>query len=486
MNPRWSRSTFSKAALLLFALAGVLGCTSSIGGGSSASSSACVGDGGLTPTPVGPQMNRTPEKFTSAAFLEDVISSRVHLVAVVNEKCVAAQPLGSSGMTQRVRDDVDAQRSLSKQRAYSMTLPRSMAKSQVQAMAEADPCLIQLSEDNEAFLHETVNDTFFNLQTHLTTIAAPTGWDTFYAGLSGNVTIAIIDDGIDLTHPDLEPILWVNPGEIAGNGVDDDGNGYVDDVNGYNFASSIASPAHQNGAIHGTHVAGLAAAIGNNGTGVSGVIGTNARIMVLNVFGTNASTGSANIVNALNYAASMGAKVINMSLGGQGTAASVGTAMSSAVAAGAFIAVSAGNSNEEVTSSNFYMPMGYAKDIDGAMSVGSIDATSEQRSSFSNYSTTYVEIAAPGSNSATGGVYSTYPPSTYQYLQGTSMSSPVLAGAAALLIEWATSNGGSPTPSQVESLLKSSSDVNGALTPYFMGGYSLNVANLAETAKCNF
>lgn len=500
MSPRSCSSISSKSRLILIGLMlAQFSCAKSIVSSSSSSSNlACAGDGGLIPTPVGPQAYRTLAKFSVPASMfksstaqnlggaEAVLPAQSSLLAIVNDACVAAQPMGSDYLSQQLREAVDQQGSLWNERAYPLTTRQPYSSTTLQAMAEADPCLLSLSEDSIVYKSETVNDPGYATQIHLPAIEASYGWDTFYSGLTGTTVIAIIDDGMQLNHPEFSSILWTNTGEIAGNSIDDDGNGYVDDVHGYNFATGIGSPAHENGATHGTHVAGLAAAQDNNGIGITGVMGRNVRIMVLNVFGASASSSSAYIFNAINYARNNGAHVANMSLGGSGTAASVGAAMGNAVGAGVFFAVAAGNSNQLVTEGNFYQPMGYAKDIEGAMAVGSVDATSLLKSSFSNYSTTFVEIAAPGSNSATGGVYSTFPTSTYSHLQGTSMSSPILAGAAALVIGWVNGQGKTITPAQVESMLKASATPSSNLTPYFYGGFLLNVRNLATTATCSF
>lgn len=491
------RMSTSKIAAILICVS-VWGCSDPLDTTSSDSSlgSACAGDGGLVPTPVVPQSLRAWKKFAIPDRLfqkssrsktsQKVLPPSIDLVALVDEVCVLSKTKNEKSISGLLRERVSKQKSLMGARAYSLRMKNSYSRSQMMKKVKNDSCLIHISEDTRVSLFTTVNDPLYSSQKHLTAIGASTAWDTFYSGLSGNVVVAIIDDGMQMDHPDLSGVLWTNDNEIAGNSVDDDGNGYVDDVNGYNFASDLSSPAHENGSTHGTHVAGLAAARGNNSVGVSGVAGKNAKIMVLNVFGSSGSASSADIVNAINYARTMGADVINMSLGGVGTSAAVETAMSNAVASGTFIAVAAGNDNALVTESNFYMPMGYAKDIEGAMAVGSVDAVTLDRSSFSNYSTTYVEIGAPGSNSATGGVLSTYPTSTYDYLQGTSMASPVLAGAAAAFIGWVNSRGGSISPAQVEAYLKSSADSSSSLTNYFLDGALLNFSNLASTANCNF
>lgn len=492
-SPISSSSRFLLAAALGL---GLVSCSQGVGGGStSSSSSACVGEGGIVPSPGVPESVKALRKFsvperlfkgTGVASASAMLSGDVPLIAIVNEKCMMNKSAAAGQISQKLRGEVAAQRSLSLGRAYPLRLGQAVSMTALKAQVEADPCLIQLSEDAPVYKMAAATDPSYSLQTHLTAIKASEGWDSLYNGLTTDVIIAIIDDGMQMNHPDLSGVLWTNPGEIAGNSIDDDGNGYVDDVNGYNFASSLSSPAAENGASHGTHVAGLAAAQADNGIGISGVMGRHAKIMVLNVFGQSASSSGASIINAINYAAAKGAKVINMSLGGSGTASSVNSAMVNAVAAGSFIAIAAGNNSQLVTSGNFYYPMGYAKDISGAMSVGSVDATSLALSSFSNYSTTYVEIGAPGSNAATGGVYSTYPTNTYTYLQGTSMASPVLAGAAALVIGWIESQGRTATPAEIETLLKSSATQSTSLSNYFMGGFLLNLESLASSAECAY
>lgn len=486
------RSLFSFSSKALPALVILLcGCSDLLDSGGSTDSSstkaACAGEGGLFPSPVGPQSFQPIKKFDlpKKAFKNSLLAANTPLVAIVDEACVLKEKASRRTISQWLRPQIEAQPALAQNRAYALKIPAVFSKSEIENAVDKDSCLMHLSEDNVATVGTTVNDPQVGLQKHLDNIDAFTGWDTLYTGLTGSTVIAVIDDGMDMTHPDLSGVLWTNPDEIASNGIDDDGNGYVDDINGYNFSSNIASPAHEGAAIHGTHVAGLAAAQGDNSVGITGVMGRNASIMVLNVFGSNAGASAASIVNAINYARNKGAHVINMSLGGSGTAASVNTAMNNAVAAGTFIAVAAGNSNQLMSASNFWYPTNYAKDIGGAVSVGSIDAVTSAKSGFSNYSPSYVEIAAPGSYSVTGGLRSTYPPSTYAYLQGTSMASPVLAGTAALVIGYAKSQGVTLTPEQVETLLTGSATSNPDNTSYFLNGGQLNLPALAELSKCN-
>lgn len=488
-----------------------VGCNKPVTNISTAASEAkvaCAGDGGLFPAPIGPQAIKELVKFEVSDGLfkspieqddarseegavvarngEAVLAANTALVAIVDEECVLRERPSARLISGSLYDRVNARRAKPIRRAYSYKTTRVYNKSELQAVVSKDSCLLHLSEDSIAQRFFEPNDTFYDQMTHLPSIEAPAGWDLLHEGLDNETIIAIIDDGMDMTHEDLEGMLWTNPNEIAGNGIDDDGNGYIDDVHGYNFTSDIGAPDHENGSTHGTHVAGLAAAQGNNGLGITGVMGRNVRIMVINVFGPNTGAGGADLVNGINYAAAMGAHVVNMSLGGAGPAPAVNTAMINAVAEGSFLAIAAGNSNQLVTASAFVQPMGYAKDIEGAIAVGSTDARTAERSSFSNYSTSYVEIGAPGSDSVTGGVYSTFPPNDYRYQQGTSMACPVLAGAAALLSGWVRSKGQTITPAQIETVLKSSADSRASLAPFFLGGGSLNLRSIAETAACNF
>lgn len=139
-------------------------------------------------------------------------------------------------------------------------------------------------------------------------ISATSAWDITTGDPS--VVIAVIDTGVDASHPDLAANMWANPGEIPGNGIDDDNNGYVDDVNGYDFVDNDNIPDDQNG--HGTHVAGIAAAVGSNGTGITGVA-WNSKIVALKIFGASGSGSVAVAVDAILYAIDNGAKILNNS-----------------------------------------------------------------------------------------------------------------------------------------------------------------------------
>ena len=182
----------------------------------------------------------------------------------------------------------------------------------------------KLDIDAETWLTtaELPNDPLFDYQWHLFNTGQGTGADNqdIFApeawalrNSSPNVTVAVIDGGIDINHEDLDDNLWVNPGEIPGNLIDDDNNGLTDDYHGWNFANN--SPLNI-GDNHGTHVAGTIGAEGNNNTGVTGVT-WDVNLMSLDVFGGPLGGSDIAIIDAIYYAVNYGADVINMSLGGE-------------------------------------------------------------------------------------------------------------------------------------------------------------------------
>ncbi|HKB04289.1 MAG TPA: S8 family serine peptidase [Gemmataceae bacterium] len=250
-------------------------------------------------------------------------------------------------------------------------------------------------------------------------IDAPEAWNTSVG--TGNTVVAVIDTGIDYNHPDLSANMWHNPGEIPGNGRDDDGNGFRDDVYGYDFANNDANPMDDNG--HGTHVAGTIGAIGDNGVGVAG-IDWHARIMALKFLDASGSGYMSDAVRALNYAVANGAKVVNNSYGGGGYDPAMASAISNARSRGVIVVAAAGNDGTNNDAGPVY-PANYAGD--NVLTVAATDRT-DRLASFSNFGRTSVDIAAPGV-----GIYSTLPNGKYGTFSGTSMATPHVTGALALV-----------------------------------------------------
>ncbi len=250
-------------------------------------------------------------------------------------------------------------------------------------------------------------------------IDAPEGWD--HATGSRDVVVAVIDSGILSTHPDLTDNLWKNPLETAGNGIDDDGNGFVDDIIGWNFADSTNDCADE--VNHGTPVAGIIGAVGNNGRGVAGV-NWRVSIMSLKCFKTN-QTDDLTLINAIDYAVNNGARVINASWGDTEFSQEMFDAVQRAGAAGILFAAASGNDGLNLGRVSSYpaaFPLG------NVISVGSMNQT-DRISGFSNVGLHNVHLLAPGESCRT-----TSNNGDYAYKNGTSFATPHVSGAAALLL----------------------------------------------------
>lgn len=261
-------------------------------------------------------------------------------------------------------------------------------------------------------------------------IGAVAAWD-HHVG-SGDVVVALLDTGIDLDHPDLTGNLWRNPGEIAGNGVDDDGNGFVDDLHGWNFVGNNGNVRDTDPEGHGTHVAGIIGAIGDNGLGVAGV-NWRVRLMPLKILGDDGGD-IAGIIAAIDYAIARGARVINASYSyacGVPPSMAEREALQRAQAADILVVAAAGNADCDNDARPTY-PASHA--LNNLLAVGASDA-SDRRARFgtgaSNYGAHSVHLFAPGHN-----VLSTARLSFggYALLTGTSAAAPHVAGAAALLM----------------------------------------------------
>jgi subtilisin family serine protease len=208
--------------------------------------------------------------------------------------------------------------------------------------------------------------------------------------------VAVIDTGVDYTHPDLAGNMWTNPGEIAGNGVDDDGNGYVDDYYGYDFADGLPNPSDSG--FHGTHVAGTIAAVGNNQLGVIGV-DYQAKIMALRASSDGNSIPDSAIIEAIQYATMMKGRgvnivAINESFGGGGSNSTERAAMLAAGSAGIIFCVAAGN-NTANNDTTFFYPASYR--LTNMIVVAATDQN-DALASFSDYGSNTVDLAAPGVN----------------------------------------------------------------------------------------
>ena len=251
-----------------------------------------------------------------------------------------------------------------------------------------------------------------------TVMGAGPAWDQT---VGGDVTVAVIDSGVDASHPDLAQNIWTNPSEIPGNGIDDDANGFVDDTSGWNFVANSPNAGDDNG--HGTHVAGILGAKGGNGIGVAGVA-WNVKIMPIKVLDASAIGSASTLALGIRYAVANGAKIINLSVSGPGYSRAFEEAVQLASDSGVLVVGAAGNDGRSVDEAPVY-PAAFQAPL---MLAVSATAPGGGLSPVSNYGAGHVEIAAPGQDivsTATGG--------GYERRTGTSMATPHVAGGLVLL-----------------------------------------------------
>ncbi|MEW6416694.1 MAG: S8 family serine peptidase [Nitrospirota bacterium] len=257
-------------------------------------------------------------------------------------------------------------------------------------------------------------------------IDAPDAWQVTTG--SSNVIVAVIDTGVDYNHQDLSVNMWQNPGEIAGNGIDDDNNGYIDDIYGVDTCNNDSDPMDDNS--HGTHCSGTIGATGNNGIGVVGV-NWNVKIMALKFISAGGSGYTSDAIECLEYAIMMkqdygqNIKITSNSWGGGSYSQALYDAIQLAGNANILFVAAAGNSKSDNDTYHIY-PSSYG--LPNIISVAATDH-SDNLASFSNWGLAAVDVAAPGVN-----VLSSTLGNNYDYFSGTSMATPHVAGLAALIL----------------------------------------------------
>lgn len=259
-------------------------------------------------------------------------------------------------------------------------------------------------------------------------INAKYAWDRNILGQ--NIIVAVVDSGVETNHYLLNKNIFINQPERAGQpGVDDDHNGYIDDINGWNFADN--SPINNDEVGHGTHVSGIIASQHTSSRSLG--VAPAARILPLDFMGTDGGSAS-DAIESLQYAAQMGAKIINASWGGETCSASLLSAIKDLETSDILFISAAGNSAHNIS---YYPEFPAAFDLPKQLTVGASTA-SNYLAAFSNYGP-LVDLVAPGSD-----VYSTYNGNGFQTMSGTSMATPFVSGVAALL--WSAK----PTASAME------------------------------------
>ncbi len=300
-------------------------------------------------------------------------------------------------------------------------------------------------------------------------IDAPEAWDNTTG--SAEIVVGVVDTGVDYTHQDLAANIWTNPNEIPGNGVDDDSNGYIDDVHGVNTITGTGDPMDDND--HGSHCSGTIGGVGNNSLGVAGV-NWEVSIVGIKFLSAGGSGTTADAIEGINYAvglknAGINLRVLSNSWGGGGFSQALQDSITAAEAADILFVAAAGNagSNNDATPS---YPASYPN-----ANIVAVAATdhNDGLASFSNYGLTSVDLGAPGVN-----VLSTTPGNTYSVFSGTSMATPHVAGAAALVL----SANGTLTTAELKDALMNSGDAKPALDGKTVSGKRLNAANAVDEA----
>jgi subtilisin family serine protease len=341
------------------------------------------------------------------------------------------------------------------------------------------------------------NDPLYSQQWHLQRISAPAAWGQTIG--SSNIVVATIDSGVDYTHPDLAANIWRNPGETgldtnghdkSSNGIDDDANGYVDDVHGIDAVRGTGDPMDpgywnspslpQTSAIyHGTFIAGLIGAVGNNGVGGAG-LNWSVQIMALRMIGGDFSDESlfqytdSVFVGCFDYAIAMrrrgvNLRVINASVGGYRPSLVLQDVIATAGQEGILLVCSAGNS---ATDNDLWSPRPASYGVPSVLSVAAT-TSSDSLATFSNFGATTVDLAAPGES-----ITSTWrSPSYVSGASGTSYSAPLVAGAAALLL----STDPSLTVDQLKAALLGSVDPLPTLRGKVVSHGRLNVARALQS-----
>lgn len=404
------------------------------------------------------------------------LGPELRLLALIDNKC--AEKVQAGILRRLILPNQDYQKKIDVS-AYSFFLDRVYSHMELENLAAEDSCIQKIDLNPVLQLTQNQGDPKAAEQIHLNTIQHALVYDKLFNsnnGINSSVRVAVIDSGVDLYHPDLKDSMLLDSfGKIFG----------------YNAISEALDFADSG--FHGTHVAGLIGSTSGNGINGRGVLGRNINLIPIKVSNDGTSVDANAVINGIRWAADQGAEVINMSLGGTLDRPAFRESIQYALDKGVFIVVAAGNNGKQLGSQINIYPAMYSKDYSGMITVGSIDATTKSRSSFSNYSTTFVDIMAPGSD-GTKGILSTVPSSKSSSgmasqiivngvtspIHGTSMATPVASGAAAVVYALAKSRGYRPSSDQVEKALLNAAETSTSLTGVVSSGRMLNLNKLVS------
>ncbi len=322
------------------------------------------------------------------------------------------------------------------------------------------------------------DDPYYLRQWYLAKIQADAAWETVRE--APDITIAVIDAGVDINNPDLKSNIWTNSKEIPGNGLDDDKNGFIDDIHGWDFVAGVPDPSPkfdegwtEASISHGTMVAGIIGAVGNNSQGVTGVA-WRTNIMPLRVLNDKGEGRVSSVVRAIDYAIRNEADIINLSFVTYNYNESLAAAIKRAYQAGIIVVAAAGNDQSAGDGRDTGKAPIYPACMDGSawenmvVGVAATDAL-DQKTSFSSYGSSCIDITAPGisffNTITTGGSPGALSPNYDGYWSGTSMAAPVVSGVMALVAQ------ANPNLSHTEiiGLVLGSADTITSLNPNYRG-----------------
>jgi subtilisin family serine protease len=412
----------------------------------------------------------------SAPFIFDIqkvhLDSQLHSKAATlqNVEIIVAVDMICSSTPNSLSQKVLAQNSTKKFSLASHALPyvveEPLSLDELTNLAEEDPCVIGVTPPGNltasALLLPSSTDAYIESQSHLEVLNYAHAYQYLVKKRTTGIKakVGFVDTGGDCTHSDLQSNYTPGCGFDAINGVstvDNDG--------------------------HGSHVTGIVGAVTDNGVGILGIAGNGAEVYAIKVI--DVSTGTVqSAYDGIQYAIAQNLDVINISLESQVRLPLIEQGVQEAVNAGIVVVLAAGNHGKALGTQVEVSPAMVGKDLDGAITVGSMDSSTQLLSFFSNYGE-YVEIVATGAlngkqSSDKGGIFSTNKDGTYKRLMGTSQAAPVVAGAAALLIQFFKEKGVSYTPADIENIIKKSSVVNSSFKT--QGNRALNFSKLTRNA----